>query len=96
MDVPTADDDIAEWPDVMRDGVDEQTGCEKCDEEGDGGEEQAPMRAIRNLLVKDAARFGEVQQDERDCCHESDEDEQNPRAKDMHASACITKEDVLL
>lgn len=78
MDVSAADDDVAERPDVMRDGEDEQACGEERHEEGDGGQQHAPMRPVGNSLMENAADLGEVQEDEDSCRHQKDEEEQNP------------------
>jgi hypothetical protein len=90
VDVPSANDNVTKWPDVMRNRVDEQARREECDKEGDGRKKETAVGPVGDSLVKDDANFGEVQQDECCCSHESDEDEQYPGTWDVHASACIT------
>jgi hypothetical protein len=64
VDVATSHLDVTEWTDVMRDGGHEETDGEKGDEETDGGEKEAFVRAVRDLLVDDAADFCEMQNEE--------------------------------
>jgi len=50
------------------------------------------MWPIRDSLVEETPCLGEMQQKESNCCQKDDEEEQDPGAWDVHASAFITNE----
>jgi hypothetical protein len=54
-------------PKIPRGGIGHRPGDDKCKKETDGGQEEAPPRTIRNMLVEQLSDAGmvEEQQDER-------------------------------
>ena len=76
--------DVTEGADVMRDGSDEETDGKKGDEEADGGEKETAVRAVGDLLVEDAAEFGEMQNENNCGGAKADEDQKDRRAGDVH------------
>ena len=86
MNVATTHLYVAEGPDVVRDGGDEQPHREKGDEEADGRKKETAVRAIRYLLMDEVAEFGEVEQQKQDGRDDHGEDQQNPRTGYVHGS----------
>jgi hypothetical protein len=84
VDVMASHLDVTEGADVMRDGSDEETDGKKGDEEADGGEKETAVRAVGDLLVEDAAEFGEMQNENNCGGAKADEDQKDRRAGDVH------------
>ena len=53
--------DVTKWANVMSDGGDEKPNGEEGNEEADRGEEETAVRPVGDLLMDDAAGFGEMQ-----------------------------------
>jgi hypothetical protein len=76
MDVASAHLHIPEGPNVVRDGEDQKTHSEKCDEEAHGCEQEASVRTVRYLLMDEVAELGEMQQQEQNCDDDGDKDQE--------------------
>ena len=58
---------------MMDDGEDQQAHAEEGDEEADGGEEKAALRAVGNAFVEDAAGARQVEEQHHNGVGKEDE-----------------------
>ena len=84
VDVAATHLDVTEGANVMGDGGDQKTHGEKGDEEADGGEEEAALGAVGDLLVDDLPGFGEAENEQDERGDDRQEDEKDPGSGEVH------------
>ena len=80
----SADLHVAERADVMRDGSDQQTDAEECDEEADRSQKESSMGSIGNPLVDKQTQFRQVKYQHHQCRNDADKDQEDPGSGNMH------------